>query len=321
MLKNIWIFAECLEHLAELAHGGRNLAENVTAVIAGSEANAVKTSCFGVDKVLWIEFDSDNKMLEDVSDTIAGHMKEAVPEALLLYPSKRTRLIAGRMAAILGCSAIVDARNISQIDGKISAEHLVYSGLAYRTERALKNTALIIVNPRELPGSHESNTTRVGSKVEVTASSEAVIEKLPFIVPKSSARVIKRKPREKVEINLSEAKRVVCVGRGLDAVEDIAIIEQLAHVANAEIACTRPLSEANGWLPCECWIGVSGTMLKPDIYFGIGVSGSMQHMAGANRARIIIAINNNRNALIFRQVDYGIVGDMYKVVPALLEKL
>jgi electron transfer flavoprotein alpha subunit len=95
------------------------------------------------------------------------------------------------------------------------------------------------------------------------------------------------------------------------------MIEELAAVMGAEVGCTRPIAEEEKWLPREVYIGVSGVILAPEVYLGIGLSGQVQHTVGINRAKLIFAINKDKNAPIFKQADYGIVADLYKIVPAL----
>jgi electron transfer flavoprotein alpha subunit len=117
------------------------------------------------------------------------------------------------------------------------------------------------------------------------------------------------------EINLSDAKRIIAAGRGFIAEEDLSLARDLAQRIGAEIGCTRPLTEIETWLPKELYIGVSGLMLTPELYVGIGTSGQMQHMVGVNSAKVIVAINKDKNAPIFKQTDIGLVGDLYRVLP------
>ena len=102
---------------------------------------------------------------------------------------------------------------------------------------------------------------------------------------------------------------------------DLAMIEELARLLHAELACTRPLAEGLGWLPRERYIGISGATLHADLYLGVGVSGQVQHLIGMNATRVVVAINKDSNAPIFAHADYGIAGDLYQIVPALLQAL
>ena len=99
------------------------------------------------------------------------------------------------------------------------------------------------------------------------------------------------------------------------------MINELAQALNAEVACTRPLAEGLDWLPRERYIGISGANIRPDLYLGVGVSGQVQHMIGMRDSRVVVAINKDKEAPIFAQADYGIVGDLYEIVPALIKAI
>ena len=121
-------------------------------------------------------------------------------------------------------------------------------------------------------------------------------------------------------MNLDAAERIVCVGRGFAKREDLPIGEELASAMGAELACTKSLADFQ-WLPEERIIGLSGAKTKPDLYLAVGISGQIQHTVGISSAKLIAAVNKDKDAPIFALADYGIVGDLYQVVPALVEKL
>lgn len=114
---------------------------------------------------------------------------------------------------------------------------------------------------------------------------------------------------------------MVSVGRGIGSKENIAIAEELAKEIGAEIACSRPVAENEKWMEHERYVGISNLMLKPDLYLAVGISGQIQHMVGANGSQTIMAINKDKNAPIFQFADYGIVGDVMKILPALTRQL
>jgi electron transfer flavoprotein alpha subunit len=146
------------------------------------------------------------------------------------------------------------------------------------------------------------------------------IRELPS--PSSSAiKVIERKVKAREAKDISEARVVVCVGRGMEKEEDLTIARQLAEAVSGSIGCTRPIAEELHWLPEEICIGLSGIQVKPDLYLGIGVSGQVQHVTGIRNAKVIAAVNKDENAPIFKASDFGIVGDLYDVVPKLISEL
>ena len=148
------------------------------------------------------------------------------------------------------------------------------------------------------------------------AAREAAVSELPASAA-ASARLVERRPRTVESVNLAAARRVVSVGRGVAAQEDLALVDELAAALEAEVGCTRPVAEGSGWMARERYIGVSGALLKPDLFVAVGLSGQIQHMVGANSAKTIVAVNKDKNAPVFKQCDYGIVADLYEVLPKL----
>jgi electron transfer flavoprotein alpha subunit len=124
----------------------------------------------------------------------------------------------------------------------------------------------------------------------------------------------------KQAVDLSQAARIVAVGRGIKAQEHVKLAEQLAQALGAEVAASRPICDA-GWLPMDRQIGSSGQTVAPKLYVALGISGAIQHLVGMKGSRTIVAINKDADAPIFEVADYGIVGDLFEVVPAMLAEL
>jgi electron transfer flavoprotein alpha subunit len=143
--------------------------------------------------------------------------------------------------------------------------------------------------------------------------------------PTLSASDIRTKPQERFResaraVDLSAAELIVAVGRGIKEAENIALVQQLADAIGAELAASRPICDA-GWLPMERQVGSSGQTVGPKMYMAVGISGAIQHLVGMKGSRCIVAINKDANAPIFEVADYGIVGDLFQVVPELIEAL
>jgi electron transfer flavoprotein alpha subunit len=122
-------------------------------------------------------------------------------------------------------------------------------------------------------------------------------------------------------VDLAGARRVVSVGRGFSKAEDIELTEELRSLLKAELGCSRPVAEDFKWLPQERLVGLTGTAVTADLYLALGISGQVQHLAGIKGAKVVAAVNNDAKSPITRNADYTIVGDLYKVVPALVEAL
>jgi electron transfer flavoprotein alpha subunit len=118
-------------------------------------------------------------------------------------------------------------------------------------------------------------------------------------------------------VDLGSAQRIVSVGRGIKGAENIPLVQELATALGAELAASRPICD-NGWLPMERQVGSSGQTISPKLYLAIGISGAIQHLVGMKGSQCIVAINKDPDAPIFEVADYGIVGDLFEVVPALI---
>ena len=124
----------------------------------------------------------------------------------------------------------------------------------------------------------------------------------------------------KQSVDLSQAERIVAIGRGIKGQEHLALAQQLAQAMGAEIAASRPICDA-GWLPMDRQIGSSGQTVAPKLYVALGISGAIQHLVGMKGSRTIVAINKDAEAPIFEIADYGIVGDLFEIVPAMIAEL
>jgi electron transfer flavoprotein alpha subunit len=159
-------------------------------------------------------------------------------------------------------------------------------------------------------------------RVEALESGSAPVENF---APTLDAAAIRQKPeapfRESARaVDLTTAEIIVSVGRGIKEKENIPVVEELAKALGAELAASRPICDA-GWLPMERQVGSSGQTVAPKVYMAIGISGAIQHLVGMKGAKTIVAINKDANAPIFEVADYGIVGDLFEVVPALVEEV
>lgn len=307
MLKKVFVFAEKTSALAELTAGGRQIGDFVAAIVAGSKAEADFAAKIA-DQVFWLGELDPTEMLEDFTPTIARLLQAEVPELLLIGTSHRGKVIAGRLAAISGTSVMTDIMFLSPESDGIKGKRRVFGGAAERSEIAVGRTAIVTVG------------TGVFEAAKEPGNRQGTVTQVENVNPEKKMKRIEIRKRVGESVNLSAAKRVIAVGRGIEKRENIGPVQELAGLLEAELGCTRPVAEGEKWLARERYIGVSGVMLKPDLYLALGLSGQIQHMVGVNQARVTLAVNKDKNSPIFKQVDYGIVGDVQKVLPALLAK-
>jgi electron transfer flavoprotein alpha subunit len=310
---NIWVFSERLGTLAELIAGANELAKQthgkVSAVVLGSRENAEQAIEMGADNIFWLGELSESQLVEDYVPTLAKLVKDSTPMCIMIGATKRGKAVAGRLAARLGTSVITDIKAFSMESGEFHGTHMIYGGGAIRIEKAKFGTTIITIgqgffNPKPLDSTIQGN-----------------INEISMVEPEKKISLIERKKKETVSVNLASAKKVVCLGRGVSKEEDLDMFREMARLLGAEIGCTRPLSEGLGWLPRELYIGVSGVFIKPDLYISFGVSGQVQHTVGITASKVVVAIDKDENAAIFPQADYGIVADLYKIAPALIDVL
>lgn len=296
----VLIFAENNNSLIELCAGAANLWDGVEAVVVGSADNVN-----GFANVIWSIPEQPDAQLEAYTESLIELAKSEKPDVFLTDASKRCALISARLAAALETSVISEPSSIAK---DCTTARLVYGGAAVNTEKPLGETAVI-----------KCSASVFGEAQAL--SLDSVVKEAAFVAPAYEIKLLERIEKPSSSVRLDKAKRVLAIGRGLAEEKDLEMVRELASALGAEVGCTRPVAEGEGWLPKENYIGVSGVMLNADIYMGCGISGQIQHTVGVNNSRLVIAVNKDENAPIFKQADYGIVADMYKVLPAMIERM
>jgi electron transfer flavoprotein alpha subunit len=143
--------------------------------------------------------------------------------------------------------------------------------------------------------------------------------KLDFKIEESRTEIVETKPLETSNVKIEDANVIISCGRGLGKKEDRALLDELATVLCGQVGCSRPLAEDRKWF--TEWVGLSGHKVKPKLYIACGISGVIQHVAGIRDAKVIVAINKDEQAPIFEVADYGVIGNLYEILPALKEAL
>ncbi|EPL6455418.1 FAD-binding protein [Providencia rettgeri] len=308
-LSTVWVFSDMTSRLPELIGGALTLGEQVN-VLALDEAQSSQAFQLGATQVFQLTGKPDDRILEDYADTIVATIKQHGDKGLLLLPNtRRGKLLAARLGARLQAAVSNDAASISVEADKAVIKHMVYGGLAFGQETLNSVFSIATV------------TTGTFDAATSDASRSGAAQTAQWVEPKQS--VIRTSVQKKAgnSVELDKARLVVSVGRGIGSQENIAIAKNLADAIGAEIACSRPVAENEKWMEHERYVGISNLMLKPELYLAVGISGQIQHMVGANGAQTIVAINKDKNAPIFQFADYGIVGDLFKILPALTQQL
>ncbi|CAB5602654.1 FAD-binding protein [Providencia hangzhouensis] len=308
-LSTVWVFSDMTSRLPELIGGALTLGEQVN-VFALDEAQSSQAFQLGATQVFQLAGKPDDRIIEDYADTIVSTIKQHGDKGLLLLPNtRRGKLLAARLGARLQAVVSNDATAVTIESGKPAIKHMVYGGLAFGQETLDSAFSIATLTSGTFEAA-PSDASRNG-----TAQATQWVEPKQSIVRTS----IQKKAGSSVE--LDKARLVVSIGRGIGSQENIAIAKTLADTIGAEIACSRPVAENEKWMEHERYVGISNLMLKPELYLAVGISGQIQHMVGANGAQTIVAINKDKNAPIFQFADYGIVGDLFKILPALTQQL
>lgn len=307
-VNNVWIITDDQNAIGELCGGGRQLGSQVSAVLFGDKKQAEEAVAAGADQV-YLFGQPDTVMIESYSKSIAQLLRAEKADLVMVYSTIRGKLMAGRIASGLGTSALSNLSELTVQDGSIIAKHMVYGGAAIRTEKALSDIVVVTVG------------SGVFEAIPRDESRQGKVTEMNPDVDNAGIRVLETRPKQGEVVNLTAAKRVVGVGRGFAAQEDLKMAEDLAAAIGAEVGCSRPIAEGEKWMSKERYIGVSGVFLKADMYISLGVSGQIQHMVGVNQAKTLVAINKDKNAPVFKQVDIGLVGDIYNVLPQIVAKM
>jgi len=323
MAQGIWIIAEQREGELrkisfELTSEARRLADqmgqSVTAILLGSniKEKAPELGKYGADKVIVAD---DSRLATYTTDAyvsvIAQLAQSGEPTIILLGASFQGKDLSGRLAARLGVGMVQDCVAFSLENGNLVAKRPIYAGKAYATA-TFKDSVPQIATAR--PNVLELNEPD-GSK-----SAEVIDAEFSLDDSQLKTKVVEIIQEEGAKVDLTEAERIVSGGRGMKGPENYNILEELANIIDATVGASRSAVDS-GWRPHSDQVGQTGKVVSPNLYIACGISGAIQHLAGMSTSKYIVAINKDPEAPIFQKADYGIVGDLFEVVPALTEEI
>ena len=274
---------------------------------AGASAAAEKLAAYGAEKVYVSEAEElDGYLTGPKAAVLASLVADRSPAAVLLPSSADGKEIAARVAVKTGSGLITDAVGVS---ADLTAEQPIFGGGVVVQSRVATGTPVI--------------TVRANSTTPVEAPAAGAVEQVAatFSDADLAARIVEQVVEDKGgRPDLGDASVVVSGGRGVGAAEGFAIIEQLADALGAAVGASRAATDA-GWYPHQHQVGQTGRTVSPQLYIAAGISGAIQHRAGMQTSKTIVAINKDPEAPIFELADFGVVGDLFTVVPALTEQI
>jgi len=304
------------ETLAAAQQIAAALSGSLAALVIGKGVDTLATELAGknVAEVLQVEHD----LLESYTpDGYCIALKQAIESAkpqLVLFPhTYQVRDFAPKLAAMLGKGMIGDCIGYRIENGKPEFVRQMFQG------KTVADVTFLGDGPWF--ASFQSGAFRA----DQLKASDSGAQPIHRVTIELRAEQIRTKPLElfkeaKSAVDLTQAPLIVAIGRGIKAPENIPQAEAVAKAMGAEIAASRPICD-EGWLPMERQIGSSGQTVAPKLYLALGISGAIQHVVGMKGARTIVAINKDQNAPIFEIADYGVVGDIFEIMPALTEEL
>lgn len=321
--KDVWIVVEHWKDdvrpvSREMAGLAKTLAAassgKTTALVLSANPRAIaqKLGGLGLDRVVAVASpELQRYRTRPFVDAAAAVLRKHAPFAILVGGTVNGREFAGSLAAAMDAGIAPDCTEVEIANGKLVARRPVYGGRLLETvEWTNDNTAVVSVRPRAFadpgPGSG--------------AAPEIVEEAAAFEPGSLDAEIVGFRKEEGETVSLADANVIVSGGRGLQVPENFSILRELAAELGGAVGASRAVVDA-GWIPYPHQVGQTGKTVRPKLYIAVGISGAIQHLAGMKTAEIIMAINKDRNAPIFKVASYGFVGDALQIVPALTKRI
>jgi electron transfer flavoprotein alpha subunit len=239
---------------------------------------------------------------------VAELVAQQAPKAVFAPVTSKMREFAARLAARLGAGLSADSVGMTMDGDQLVATRPVYAGKLLAKMTWAKTPWIATLRPN------------VFKPADAQAGKTPQVEKPAVTLPSAAMKLVERREEASTGLpELTEAETVISGGRGMKGPENYVILENMAQVIGAAVGASRAAVDA-GWRPHRFQIGQTGRTISPKLYLGFGVSGAIQHLAGMRTSKVIVAVNKDPDAPIFKIADYGIVGDLFEVVPALTEE-
>ena len=288
--------------------GGKAIA---VAMGSGIEAAAKDLGQYGADKVVVIDNEKlKNFMVDAYGKVFSDVVSKNDPAIVLLAATFQGKDLGGYASAALGAPITADCTEWATQDGGIQIKRPIYAGKAYLTVKFNSQPAVVSLRPKVFPpDAPDVSKSAEVEKVDLALSDDDFRSVVKEIVAKTVGK-----------LDVTEADIIISGGRGMKGPEGFAVLEELAALLGGAVGASRSAVD-EGWRPHSDQVGQTGKVVSPKLYIACGISGAIQHLAGMRTSKCIVAINKDPEAPIFSTADYGIVGDLFKVVPALTAEI
>ena len=275
--------------------------------IGGNIDNLEAIGNYGIDKVIHFKNDAlTNYSSSAYSEILANYIKETDSELIFLSNTSMGKDLAPFISIKTSAGLLIDCTHLEVNEGEITATRPVYAGKALIDAKIKSSRKIFTLRPNVFPVGNLDNKT-------------AAVEVKNIENPNLKTRVIEYK-KSGGKLDVAEADIIVSGGRGMKGPENFHLIEEMADLLGGAVGASRAVVDA-GWRPHSEQVGQTGKTVSPNLYIAVGISGAIQHLAGMSSSKYIVAINKDKEAPIFGIADYGIAGDIFEVVPALIEEL
>jgi len=295
---------EVLTYGAKLAEQSGTIAEGV--VLGTVSEDLAALGKYGVKKIHQVKNESLDHLDAQVYTSVIAEVAKASGANVIIFSNNVDgKAIAPRLSVRLKAGLVSGAVELPDTSNGFVVKKNVFSGKAFANIAVKTDIKIIALSP---------NAYKI-------AAGEGIAEVVPFTAIVDAAKVkVTRVIKASGEVPLTEAEIVVSAGRGLKGPENWGMVEELAKVLHAALACSRPVADAD-WRPHNEHVGQTGIAIAPNLYIAIGISGAIQHLAGVNRSKVIVVINKDPEAPFFKAADYGIVGDAFEIIPQFTEAI
>ena len=286
------------------------LGGSAQALVMGNNVGACAESLAktGVSQVYLVDDPGLANLVPELFTSILADAIAKAQAAVVLFPATGLgKELGARLAARLDLGLVADCIGFKVEGGTLVLKRPIYAGKAIATVKAKVLPVMVSMRPNVFPPAAEG-------------AASVSVEKLTMPAVSARSKVVEKVKKEAVAVDLSEAKIVVSGGRGDKSADGFVAIKQLANTLGAAVGASRAAVDA-GWIDYSTQVGQTGKTVAPQLYIALGISGAIQHLAGMSSSKVIVAVNKDPDAPIFQAADYGIIADMFEVMPVLKEEL